>query len=81
MPQIDKSKFRFKIGDNILYNNKKCKILAYYFMESFNNYRPTYGYTLKIGKGGHNGAYYSYDATAIIFHLMKRNVGLIQRNG
>ena len=62
MPQIVKSKFRFKIGDNILYNNKKYKILVYYFMESFNNYRHAYGYTLKIGKGGHNGARYSYDA-------------------
>ena len=62
MPQIDKTKFRFRIGDNILYNNKKCKILAYYFMVSFNNYRHVYGYTLKIEKGGHDGRYCSYDA-------------------
>lgn len=61
MPQIDRSKFRFKIGDNILYNNKKCKILAYYFMENFNNYRSAYGYTLRIESGGHDGSYYSYD--------------------
>ena len=60
MPQIDKSKFRFKIGDNILYDNKKCKILAYYFMVNFNDYRNAYGYTIEIGKGGHNGSNYSY---------------------
>ena len=61
MPQIDKSKFRFKIGDNILYDGKKCKILAYYFMVNFNNYRNAYGYTLRIGSGGHDGSNYSYD--------------------
>lgn len=61
MPQIDKSKFRFKIGDDVLYDNKKCKILAYYFMMNFNNYENTYGYTLRIESGGHDGSYYSYD--------------------
>ena len=48
MPYIDKSKFRFKIGDEVLYSGKKCKILAYYFMSNFNNYRQSYGYTLRI---------------------------------
>lgn len=60
MPNIDRSKFRFRIGDNILYNGKKCKILAYYFMVSFNNYRNGYGYTLRIESGGHDGSNYSY---------------------
>lgn len=60
MSNIDRSKFRFKIGDKVLYNGKKCKILAYYFMENFNKYRSAYGYTLEIERGGHDGSYYSY---------------------
>lgn len=73
MPQIDKSKFRFRIGDTILYDNKKCKILAYCFMTSFNDYRNAYGYTIKIGEGGHNGSNYSFDENGNHLSFNERN--------
>lgn len=73
MPNIDKSKFRFRIGDKILYNGKKCKILAYYFMIGFNNYRNAYGYTIKIESGGHNGSCYSYDENGNHLSFNERN--------
>ena len=61
MKELDKTKFRFKIGDKVLYNNKKCKVLAYFFSDTFNNYKNAYGYTLEIESKSHNGAHYSYD--------------------
>ena len=61
MPQIDKSKFRFRIGKEVLYNGKKSKILAYYFVVSFNNYGNAYGYTLRIESESQDGRYYTYD--------------------
>lgn len=73
MLNIDRSKFRFKIGDKVLYNGKECKILAYYFMENFNKYRSSYGYTLKIERGGHDGGYYSYDENGNQLSFNKRN--------
>lgn len=72
MAQIDKSKFRFKIGDEVLFKEKKCKILAYYFMENFNKYRSQYGYTIEIGKGGHDGSIYSYDENGNLLSFNER---------
>lgn len=72
MPHIDKSKFRFKIGDEVLFKEKKCKILAYYFMENFNKYRSQYGYTIKIGSGGHDGSLYSYDENGNLLSFNER---------
>lgn len=73
MPHIDESKFRFRVGDNILYDGKKCKILAYYFMVGFNNYGNTYGYTLRIESGGHDGGYCSYAENGNQLSFNERN--------
>lgn len=57
---IDYSKFRFRIGDKILYEGKEYTILAYYFSIEFNDY-TRYGYT--INKPCHKGAMNSYSET------------------
>lgn len=61
MPHIDKSKFRFRIGDKVLFDGDKCEILAYYFLGGFNHYTNCYGYTLKRDFHSHDGDAYSYD--------------------
>ena len=60
MEKLDKSKFRFKIGDTVLYNERPYKILAYYFLNNFNNFNGPYGYALKV-EGGHSGLNSSYN--------------------
>lgn len=77
MPNIDRSKFRFRIGDKVLYNGKKYEIIAYYFLVTFNNYRSLYGYTLKIDFDGHDGSYYSYDENGKRLSFNKRNCWFI----
>lgn len=56
---IDKDKFRFRIGDTIIYRGEKHEVKAYYFSEGFNNYAGGYGYT--IDTPFHDGSIYSYD--------------------
>lgn len=73
MPHIDRSKFRFRIGDKVLYSGKKCEIIAYYFLVCFNNYRNLYGYALKIDFDGHDGGYYSYDENGNQLFFNERN--------
>lgn len=77
MPQIDKSKFRFRIGDEILFKGNKCKILAYYFIVDFNNYKCGYGYTLEVKFPGHDGIYYSYDENGNHLSFNERNCWFI----
>lgn len=60
MEKLDKSRFRFKIGDTVLYNGEPYKILAYYFLNDFNNFNDPYGYTLKV-EVGHSGSNSSYN--------------------
>ena len=58
MGKLDLSKFRFRIGDTVLYAGLKCRILAYYF----DNGRI--GYTINVGYayiGSHDGNGYSID--------------------
>lgn len=62
MEELDKSKFRFKIGDTVLYNEEPCKILAYYFSSGFNNFDCVYGYTLEMScSSSHDGSVFSYN--------------------
>lgn len=62
MERLDKSKFRFKIGDVVLYEGKPCKILAYYFSSNFNDFNYLYGYTLEwLSKQSHTGSNCSYN--------------------
>lgn len=57
--KIDESKFRFRVGDKIMFKGKEYKVLAYYFDDGFNNYNTLYGYTIDYRV--HSGAYGSYD--------------------
>lgn len=56
---IDKSKFRFRIGDTVEFRGANHKVKAYYFSEGFNNYVGAYGYTIDYPQ--HDGSCYSYD--------------------
>ena len=58
MEHIDYSKFRFRIGDEILYKGKKYIIKAYYFSTGFNKYNDRYGYTISFPL--HSGTGFSY---------------------
>lgn len=60
MATLDYSKFRFRIGDTILYDGKECAIAAYYFAIEFNNFN-NYGYTIRVTYPGHDGHPCSYD--------------------
>lgn len=61
--KLDKTKFRFKIGDTIICENKIGKIVGYYFPINFNNFDNSfgYGYTVEIEGGTHHGTGYTYD--------------------
>jgi hypothetical protein len=56
--EIDYRRFRFRIGDTILFNGNEFKVLAYYFAYRFNDY-SCYGYTINFPL--HDGGDYSYD--------------------
>lgn len=58
MEHIDYSKFRFRIGDKILYKGEQYIIKAYYFFKGFNNYTDSYGYTISLPL--HSGIGFSY---------------------
>lgn len=58
MEHIDYSKFRFRIGDKILYKGEQYIIKAYYFFKGFNNYTDSYGYTISLPL--HSGVGFSY---------------------
>lgn len=60
MATLDYSKFRFRIGDTIMYNGEECAIAAYYFVSNFNNF-ISYGYTIRVTGSGHDGRSFSYD--------------------
>lgn len=60
-PKLDFSKFRFRIGDTIKYQDSEYKIAGYYFLEGFNNFRGIYGYVIKEYSYGHDGNGYGYD--------------------
>ena len=71
MEELDKSKFRFKIGDIVLHEGGPSKILAYCFLDGFNNFNHMYGYTLEIpgfennlemlDLASHDGSDFSYN--------------------
>lgn len=56
--KIDESKFRFRIGDKVMFEGEEYTIIAYFFNHGFNKY-DDYGYT--IDKPVHNGSGKSYD--------------------
>lgn len=59
---IDQSKFRFIIGDKIIYGEGVTTILGYYFFDGFNNFNDVYGYVIEASKKiGHSGSGKSYD--------------------
>lgn len=59
-PILQFDRFRFRIGDIILYEKTKHKILGYYFSEGFNNYKR-YGYVIDNIAYGHDGNNLGYD--------------------
>lgn len=59
--KIDSSKFRFRIGDDILFRENSCKIVGYYFSEGFNNFGECYGYVIEGVKGGCTRNLFGYD--------------------
>lgn len=60
-PTINLSRFRFKIGDTILYENKPYKIAGYYFHGMFNSFDEEFGYVIEGYPGGHKGTRLGYD--------------------
>lgn len=60
--KIVQSKFRFRQGDTILFDDKPCNVVGYYFSAGFNNYNCKYGYVIDSKKGGHNGCVFGYNA-------------------
>lgn len=61
MTTIDYSRFRFRIGDKVLYNGESVEIAAYYFSLRYNDY-TRFGYTIKRKADCyHNGSMSSYD--------------------
>ena len=58
MNKIDLSKLRFRIGDTVLYNGFKCRILAYCVKVK------GFGYTIDVknmGIDSHSGTHFSVD--------------------
>lgn len=60
-PSLDFSKFRFRIGDDILYDGEVHKIVGYFFGSGFNNFKDSYGYVINNKDFGHDGSVSSYD--------------------
>lgn len=60
-PSLDFSKFRFRIGDDILYDGEVHKIVGYFFRNGFNNFKDPYGYVINDKDYGHDGSVNSYD--------------------
>lgn len=60
-PSLDFSKFRFRIGDDILYDGEVHKIVGYFFGNGFNNFKDSYGYVINNKDFGHDGSVSSYD--------------------
>lgn len=58
---LDFSKFRFKIGDIILYKGKSHRIVGYYFSSGFNNFKDYFGYVIKTDNCWHDGSSCGYD--------------------
>lgn len=56
---IDKSKFRFRIGDTVEFRGANHKVKGYYFSGSFGDYSSAYGYTIDYPH--HGGGSHSYD--------------------
>ena len=58
MGNLDLSKYRFRIGDTVLYKGFECKVLAYDVEEHY------HGYTIDVANIGivsHNGILFSFD--------------------
>lgn len=60
-PSIDSSKFRFKIGDTILYDDKFHDVVGYYFDGDFNDFSHEYGYVIEGDEGHIDGSFFGYD--------------------
>lgn len=60
-PILDFSKFRFRVGDTILYDGKPRLIVGYYFDLGFNNFGHNFGYVIKTDGCWHDGASHGYD--------------------
>lgn len=60
-PKLNFSRFRFRIGDTIVFRKKEYKIVGYYFSEGFNNFNESYGYVIEGYPDGHKGQSFSYN--------------------
>lgn len=60
-PTLNFSRFRFRIGDTIIFRKKEYKIVGYYFSEGFNNFNESYGYVIEGYPDGHKGQSFSYN--------------------
>lgn len=60
-PTLNFSRFRFRIGDTIVFRKKEYKIVGYYFSEGFNNFNESYGYVIEGYPDGHKGQSFSYN--------------------
>lgn len=67
-PSIDFSKFRFRIGDTILYKEDHYRIVGYYFSEGFNNFNGRFGYVIEGYSSGHNGSMFGYNEYGVKLH-------------
>lgn len=52
-------KFRFRIGDTVVYKGNYYQVMAYYFIGEANNFGQAYGYTIDCPC--HNGSSFSFN--------------------
>ena len=75
--KIDESKFRFRIGDKVMYGGKEYTVMAYYFPYCFNDYRG-YGYTIDLPN--HCGNCSSYDGNGNKMSFQSESVHYISED-
>lgn len=65
--KIDESKFRFRIGDKVIYKGKERTIVAYCFSSGFNNYSEYYGYVVDYPSHDAAGISYNENGELMVF--------------
>lgn len=74
--KIDESKFRFRIGDKVLYEDKEYTVMAYYFSDVFNDYE-NYAYGYAINYPIHDGRKKCFDENGYILSFPTKSVFFI----